>query len=76
MITREQLKMARAGLNWTIRDLARRSGVSLNSITRYENGRDAYNETLTKLRRTLEKGGILFLDGNGDGPGVRLRARR
>lgn len=76
MITREQLKMARAGLNWSVRELARRAGVAANTISRYENGTDAYNETLTKLRRTLEAGGVVFLEGNGEGPGVRLRRRR
>jgi len=75
MITREQLKMARAALNWTVRDLAHRSGVALNTISRYENGTDAYNETLIKLRRTLEQGGVIFLEDNGDGPGVRLKTR-
>ena len=73
MITREQLKMARAALNWTVRDLAEKSGIALNTISRYENGTDAYNETLMKLRRTLEAGGVIFLDGNGEGPGVRLK---
>ena len=75
MITREQLKMARAALDWTVRDLAQRSGVALNTISRYENGTDAYNETLIKLRRTLEQGGVIFLEGNGEGPGVRLKPR-
>ncbi len=75
LITREQLKMARAALNWTVRDLAEKSGIALNTISRYENGTDAYNETLMKLRRTLETGGIIFLDGNGEGPGVRLKKR-
>ena len=76
MITRQQLKMARAALDWTVRDLAQKSGVALNTISRYENGTDAYNETLTKLRRTLEAGGVVFLEGNGEGPGVRLKRSR
>jgi transcriptional regulator with XRE-family HTH domain len=75
MITREQLKMARAALNLTVRDLAQRSGIAFNTISRYENGSDAYNETLMKLRRTLEAAGVIFLEGNGDGPGVRLKKR-
>jgi hypothetical protein len=32
-------------------------------------------ETLLKLQRTFEKAGIIFIDENGGGPGVRLRAR-
>jgi transcriptional regulator with XRE-family HTH domain len=75
LITREQLKMARAALNWTVRDLAEKSGIALNTISRYENGTDAYNETLMKLRRTLESAGVIFIDGNGEGPGVRLKKK-
>jgi len=76
MITREQLRMARAALNWSVRDLAARSGVAANTISRYENGTDAYNETLMKLKKALESGGVMFIDANGDGPGVRLKKSR
>jgi transcriptional regulator with XRE-family HTH domain len=76
MVTREQLRMARAALNWSVRDLAAKAGVAANTISRYENGSDAYGDTLTKLRRALEGGGVIFLDENGDGPGVRLRKPR
>jgi transcriptional regulator with XRE-family HTH domain len=75
MITREQLKMARAALGWGVRDLAKKAGVAATTISRYENGSDAYGETLTRLRRALESGGVIFIDGNGDGPGVRLKKR-
>ena len=73
MITREQLRMARAALNWGVRDLADQSGLSANTISRFENGSDAYGETLLRLRRTLEGAGIIFIDENGEGPGVRLK---
>jgi len=76
MVTREQLRMARAALNWGVRDLAAKAGVAANTISRYENGSDAYGDTLTKLRRALEAGGVIFLDGNGEGPGVRLKRHR
>lgn len=47
--------------------------VSLPStVTRYENGTDAYGSTLLKLRRAFEKAGLSFIDGNGEGPGVRF----
>jgi hypothetical protein len=32
---------------------------------------DVYGDALTKLRRTLEAGGVIFLEENGDGPAVR-----
>jgi transcriptional regulator with XRE-family HTH domain len=76
MVTREQLRMARAAFNWSVRELAGRAGLAANTISRYENGSDAYGDTLSKIRRALEAGGVIFLDGNGEGPGVRLRKHR
>jgi ribosome-binding protein aMBF1 (putative translation factor) len=76
MLTREQLRMARAALNWSVRDLAAKAGVAANTVSRYENGSDAYGETLLKLQRTLETAGLIFLDENGDGPGVRFKKKR
>ena len=73
MITREQIRMARAALGWGVRDLAREAGVSANTISRYENGYDALGETLKKMQRALEAGGVTFT--NGDEPGVKLRRR-
>jgi transcriptional regulator with XRE-family HTH domain len=75
MLTREQLRMARAALNWSVRDLAAKAGVAANTVSRYENGADAYGETLLKLQRTLEAEGLIFLEENGEGPGVRLKKR-
>lgn len=72
MITREQLRMARAAVNWSVRDLAKKAGVAANTVSRFENGSDAYGETLAKFKRVLERAGVIFLDGNGEGPGVRL----
>lgn len=69
MITREQLKMARAGLSLGVRELADQAGVTANTISRYENGADAMGSTLEKLKKTLESAGIEFLPDNG----VRLR---
>ncbi len=65
--------MARAALGWGVRDLAREAGVSANTISRYENGYDALGETLKKMQRALEAGGVTFT--NGDEPGVKLRRR-
>ena len=73
MITREQLRMARAALDWNVIATAERAGVAPNTITRYENGTDAYGSTLTKLRRAFEKAGLSFIEGNGEGPGVRFK---
>lgn len=75
MLTRKQVKMARAALDWSVRELAKRAGVTANTISRYENGSDALNETLMKLRRVFEAEGVVFIPENGGGAGVRMRHR-
>ncbi|WP_205944699.1 helix-turn-helix domain-containing protein [Pelagibius litoralis] len=76
LTTKEQLRAARAMLDWSQQDLADHSGVSLSSIFRLENGSGPLAirlDTLQKLQTTLEKAGILFLPENGGGPGLRTR---
>ncbi len=58
------------------RDLADRSGVSLETIKRIERTPgpvSAYASTVDAIRRALEGAGIEFLDENGGGDGVRRR---
>ena len=69
--------MARAALNWTVRDLAEATGLHRNTITNLEVGRYAGDaETLAKIESTLKRAGVEFIDENGGGPGVRLRKRQ
>jgi len=75
MLTRKQVKMARAALDWSVRELGKHAGVTANTISRYENGSDALNETLLKIRRAFEKAGVVFIPENGGGAGVRMRDR-
>ena len=72
MISREQIKMARAALGWGVRDLAEKAGVTANTISRYENGADALGETLGKIENALKEH-VEFIPENGGGAGVRLR---
>jgi DNA-binding XRE family transcriptional regulator len=73
-VTSAQIRMARAALNWTVRDLAEAAGVHRNTITNIEVGRYAGDpETLAMVRSVLVRAGIQFIDENGGGPGVRLR---
>ncbi len=66
--------MARAALNWTVRDLADATGLHRNTITNIEVGRYAGDpESVAKIRKVLEAAGVEFIDENGGGPGVRLR---
>lgn len=71
-----QLRMARAALKIGVRDLAVMAGVTTATITRFENERGGLNSaTQTKLKAALEAAGVIFIDQNGNGPGVRLRDR-
>ena len=77
MVTREQVKMARAALGWSVQALAAKAGVAGNTVSRYENGTDAYGETLVKLQRALEAGGVSFISEDEEsGPGVRIKKKR
>jgi DNA-binding XRE family transcriptional regulator len=66
--------MARAALNWTVRDLAKATGLHRNTITNIEVGRYAGDQKSLKIiEAVLKKAGIVFVDENGGEPGVRLR---
>jgi predicted transcriptional regulator len=74
--SRNQCRGARGLLGITQAALARKSGVSLRTIASFEAGeRDPIPANLTAIRRALEAVGVTFIDGNGDGPGVRLKKR-
>lgn len=76
MVSVRQVKAARALLAWSQADLARASGVSDPTIARLETvdgplgGRA---ETTARIIAALEAAGVIFVDENGEGPGVRLR---
>jgi transcriptional regulator with XRE-family HTH domain len=66
--------MARAALNWTVRDLAEAAGVHRNTVTNIEIGRYAGEPaTLARIEHVFVRAGVDFIDENGGGPGVRLR---
>jgi ribosome-binding protein aMBF1 (putative translation factor) len=65
--------MARAALDWSTTDLARAANVGVNSVNRFETGRDARISTVEKLRSALEVAGVVFISENGGGVGVRFR---
>jgi len=77
-VTSAQVRMARAALNWTVRDLAEATGLHRNTINNIEVGRYAGDpNTLELIEHRLRAAGIEFIDENGGGPGVRLkRAKR
>ena len=64
--------MARAALGWGVRDLASQTGLGVSTVTRFENGADAYSETLRKIETALEAEGIRFGKDDDGGLWVRL----
>lgn len=56
-----------------MRDLAKAARISPTTVNQFERGYTATNHsTLAAIRRAFEDAGIIFIDGNGEGPGVRL----
>lgn len=77
LITAAQSRAARALLNISQPQLSERSGTSVSTIRDFETGkRTPIPNNLAAIRAALEAAGVLFIDQNGNGPGVRLRDRQ
>lgn len=72
MVNGTQVRMARAGLRLRVRELARRAGVSPNTVTRIEADFGGNASTLSAVRRALEEAGAVFLADERDLAGVRV----
>ena len=73
-ITPEQCKGARAMLGMSREALAEASSITHRTIVDFERGaRRPHASTEAMLRTALEKAGVVFIDPNGGGPGVRLK---
>jgi len=75
MLTRDQVKMARGVLDWTLQDLAREAGVNPNTIKRFESGGNVTVATVEKVRMAIERAGITLVPANG-GPATIRPPRR
>ena len=79
MITRAQIRAARALIGWTQAELAQASGVSQVAIKNLERGStDPRLSTINNIASAFDLAGVMFLDA-GDtrdgGVGVRLKYR-
>jgi transcriptional regulator with XRE-family HTH domain len=68
-----QCWLAREALGWTATDFARAAEVSRDTVRQFERGDALKASTVEVIQRTLEKAGVIFVDANDGGPGVRLR---
>jgi transcriptional regulator with XRE-family HTH domain len=79
MIKVAQLRAARGLLGWNQTRLAEASGLALSTIKRMEGRSDPLKssaENVWKVQCALENAGVIFIDENDEGPGVRLRKTR
>lgn len=74
-ITSAQLRMARAALAITVRELGELAGVHFNTITRLESGEPIKGHAVSAVQQALERAGVEFVDPIPDvrGPGVALK---
>lgn len=72
VLTVEQIRMAKAALNWSNPMLAEKTGLHRNTINRAENG-TATRGTLETLKAEFEKAGVTFVPKNGGPAGVRYQ---
>ena len=70
-----QCRMARVALDLGVRDLAALAKVAPGTVSRFEAGEELKERTVDALQAALEAAGVIFIDANGNGPGVRLRDR-
>ena len=73
MINGTQIRMAIAALKWGVRELADKAGLNPNTVSRIETGGGIQTSSLEKIEAALIDGGVLFIEQNGGGPGVRLK---
>lgn len=76
MIEAAQCRAARALLNWTQDELARRVSVSAVSIRAFERGGEMRDSNRKLLQLAFESAGVQFIPENGGGAGVRLAKPR
>ena len=79
MITSEQIRGALAMLRWSAKQLAEQAGLSWPTVQRMESTQgvpSGLSKNLELVQRALEGAGIIFIDEDDAGPGVRLKKRK
>ncbi|MFG1328919.1 transcriptional regulator [Xanthobacter autotrophicus] len=79
MITGAQIRAARGLIRWSADALAESSKLGVATVRRAESvdGVPTITEAnLAAIRAALEAAGVLFIEQNGNGPGVRLKDRK
>ena len=77
LVSASQLRAGRHLANLAQSDIARATGLSLPTIKRAESEREVSVsvEAVAAIRAALEVAGVIFVEENDEGPGVRLKKR-
>jgi transcriptional regulator with XRE-family HTH domain len=67
----QQCRMARAGLGWSLDDLAKQSKIGRRTVAKFENGGNVLSDTVETLRQCFVKAGVEFING-GKSLGVKV----
>jgi transcriptional regulator with XRE-family HTH domain len=71
-----QVRMARAALRLSTRELARLANLSPTTIVMLESDRiEPRDETLAAIQAVLERRGIIFVDSDTPTPGVKIKLK-
>ena len=70
-LTPQGCRAGRALMNWSVRDLGGKAGISGESISAFENGRPMRESNKATILAVFEANGVEIL--NGDNPGARMR---
>lgn len=58
-----QCKLGRTAIGWSVRGLASKAGVSPGAVSRFENGKDTYASTISKLEAAILATGKIRFEG-------------
>ena len=76
MITSDQIRAARALLNWSRAELASKSGIGLSALMRLESSEgvpSGHTKTLNTVQKTFEDAKVEFIGTPENGAGVRWK---
>jgi transcriptional regulator with XRE-family HTH domain len=78
MITPRQCKAARALLGWTQAELAEKAKLTLDTVSRFEQGKsDTRGQAMIKMEAAVRQAGIkLLASEGGEGEGLRFASAK
>lgn len=76
MITIEAARAARGLLGWSLQDLAARTGIAYETLSRFENGRPIRESSSEKIVAAFEAEGVELIAGDDRTGAVLVFARR